>query len=116
VAIWIETNAGVFVKSLLVYANARKTDLSTWYPNSSGNVVNAITGATQSSNATRTCTWNGTDVGGAVVLDGTYKVCMDIADGKTASTTVTFTKGLTAVTLTQANVTGFSNISISWVH
>jgi hypothetical protein len=116
VAIWIETNAGVFVKSLLVYANARKTDLSTWYPNSSGNVVNAITGATQSSNATRTCTWNGTDVGGAVVLDGTYKVCMDIADGKTASTTVTFTKGTTAVTLTPANVTGFSNISISWVH
>jgi len=116
VAIWIETNAGVFVKSLLVYANARKTDLSTWYPNSSGNVVNAITGATQSSNATRTCTWNGTDVGGVVVLDGTYKVCMDIADGKTASTNVTFTKGLTAVTLTPANVTGFSNISISWVH
>ena len=116
VAIWIETNAGVFVKSLLVYANARKVDLTTWYPNSAGNVVNAVTGATQSSNTTRTCTWNGTDVSGAVVLDGTYKVCMNIADGKTAAASFPFTKGTTAVTLTPANVTGFSNISISWVH
>jgi hypothetical protein len=116
VAIWIETNAGVFVKSLLVYANARKKDLTTWYPNSGGNVVNAITGATQSSNATRTCTWNGTDLNGAVVVDGTYKVCMNIADGKTAYASFPFTKGPTAVTLTPANVTGFSNISINWVH
>jgi len=116
VAIWIETNAGVFVKSLLVYANARKTDLTTWYPNSAGNVVNAVTGATQSSNTTRSCTWNGTNVSGVVVLDGTYKVCMNIADGKTAFGSFPFTKGPTAVTIAPANVTGFSNISISWVH
>jgi len=116
VAIWIETNAGVFVKSLLVYANARKTDLTTWYPNSAGNVVNAVTGATQSTNTTRTCTWNGTDVGGAVVVDGTYKVCMNMADGKNAFGSFAFTKGTAAVTLAPANVTGFSNISINWVH
>ena len=116
VAIWIETNAGVFVKSLLVYANARKADLTTWYPNSVGNVVNAVTGATQSSNTTRTCTWNGTDVNGAVVLDGTYLVCMNIADGKTAFASFPFVKSTAAVTLTPANVTGFSNISISWIH
>ena len=116
VAIWIETNAGVFVKSLLVYANARKSDLTTWYPNSGGNVVNATTGATQSSNTTRTCTWNGTDVGGAVVVDGTYKLCMNLADGQNAFSSFAFTKGTAAVTLSPANVTGFSNISINWVH
>ena len=116
VAIWIETNTGVFIKSLLVYANARKNDLTTWYPNSAGNTVNAITGATQSSNTTRTCTWNGTDVTGAVVVDGTYKVFMNIADGRTAVASFAFTKGTAAVTLTPSNVTGFSNISISWVH
>ncbi len=116
VAIWIETNAGVFVKSLLVYANARKVDLTTWYPNSAGNVVNAVTGATQSSNTTRTCSWNGTDVNGAVVVDGTYLVCMNIADGKTAFASFPFVKSTAAVTLTPANVAGFSNISISWVH
>jgi len=116
VAIWIETNAGVFVKSLLVYANARKYDLTSWYPNSSGNVVNATTGATQNSNTTRTCTWNGTDVAGNVVVDGTYLVCMNIADGRTAFASFPFVKGPTAVSLTPANVTGFSNISISWIH
>jgi hypothetical protein len=116
VAIWIETNAGIFVKSLLVYANAQKKDLTTWYPNSAGNVVNATTAATQSSHGTRTCTWNGTDVSGAVVLDGTYKLCMNITDGSTVFSSFPFTKGLTAVTLTPANVAGFSNISISWVH
>jgi len=41
---------------------------------------------------------------------------MNIADGRTAFTSFPFTKGTTAVTLTPANVTGFSNISISWVH
>jgi len=116
VAIWIQTNTGVFVKSLLVYANARKADLSTWYPNSSGNTVNAVTGATQSSNGTRTCTWNGTDVSGNVVVDGTYLVCMNIADGKTAFASFSFTKGTAAVTLSPANVTNFTNISISWIH
>ena len=116
VAIWIQTNTGVFVKSLLVYANARKADLSTWYPNSSGNTVNAVTGATQSSNGTRTCTWNGTDVAGNVVVDGTYLVCMNIADGRTAFASFSFTKGTSAVTLTPANVTNFTNISISWIH
>lgn len=116
VAIWIETNAGVFVKSLLVYANARKRDLTTWYSNSSGSTVDAVTGATQSNNTTRTCTWNGTNLSEAVVADGIYKVCMNIADGRTAFTSFSFTKGTTAVTLTPANVTGFSNISINWVH
>jgi len=121
VAIWIETNAGVFVKSMLVYANARKRDLSNWYSNTSsgslpGSTLDAITGATQSSNTTRTCTWNGKDVSENVVIDGTYKVCMNIADGNTAFTSYTFTKGPAAMTLTPPNVTGFSNISISWVH
>jgi len=120
VAIWIETNAGVFVKSLLVYANARKNDLTTWYSNSGGNVANAtvgaITGATQSSNTTRTCTWDGTNVSGVVVADGTYLVCMNIADGKTAFGSFAFTKGTAAVALTPANVTGFSTIKINWVH
>jgi hypothetical protein len=116
VAIWIETNTGVFVKSLLVYANARMSDLTTWSSNSSKNTVNAITGATQSSNGTRACTWNGTDVSGNVVVDGTYLVCMNVADGRVAFASFPFTKGTAAVTLNPANVTNFTNISISWIH
>jgi len=114
VAIWIQTNTGVFVKSLLVYANTRKNDLTTWFPISKGSTVNAITGATQSSNAVRTCTWNGTDLSGAVVADGIYKVWMNMADGKTAFSSFSFNKGPVVDTVKPANVTGFSNISISW--
>ena len=114
VAIWIENSAGSFVKSLLVYAATRKADLTSWSANSGKSVVNAITGATQSSHATRTCTWDATNVAGTVVADGTYKVCMELADGSRNFSTFTFTKGPTAISLTPSNVASFSNISIVW--
>ena len=116
VAIWIENSAGSFVKSLLVYAATRKSDLTNWSSNSGGSVVSAITGATQSSHATRTCTWDATNVAGTVVADGTYKVCMELTDknGTGNFSTFTFTKGPTAVSLTPSNVASFSNISIVW--
>jgi len=115
VAIWIKTSTGTFVKSLLVYANARKGDLSNWVSNSGRSAVDAITSATQSSHATRTCTWNATNVSGTVVANGDYKVCMELCDGVLVYHEFTFTKGATAVTLTPANVSGFNSISIKWV-
>jgi len=116
VAIWIENSSGAFVKSLLVYAATRMNDLTNWVSNSSKNVVNATTGATQSSYGTRTCTWNGTNVAGTVVTDGTYKVCMELTDknGTGNFSTFTFTKGTTAISLTPTNAPSFSNISIVW--
>jgi len=116
VAIWVETNSGTFVKSLLVYAATRKFDLTNWSSNSSGNTTDAITGATQSSFATRTCTWNGTNTSGAVVDDGTYKLCMELTDknGTGNFSSFTFTKGTAASTVKPADVSSFSNISIVW--
>ncbi len=114
VAIWIENSSGVFVKSLLVLANARKSDLSNWSSNSGKSVVNATTGATQANHATRTATWNGTNVSGAVVIDGTYKVCFELADGASKFSTFNIIKGPTAASLTPANAPSFSNISIIW--
>jgi hypothetical protein len=114
VAIWIRTSTGTFVKSLLVYAATRKSHLTTWYSNSAANVTDATTGATQSSYAIRTCTWNGTNTSGTVVANGDYKVCMELADGNVSYHEFAFTKGATAVTLSPANVSSFSNISIKW--
>jgi hypothetical protein len=116
VAIWIQNSSGVFVKSLLVYAATRINYLTNWVSNSSKNVVDATTGATQSSYATRACTWNGTNISGAVVPDGVYKVCMELTDknGTGNFSSFTFTKGPTAVTLSPSNVPSFSNISIVW--
>jgi hypothetical protein len=121
VAIWIEDNSGKFVKTLLAYANTRKTHLNTWEASTTTagnafNTIDAISGPTQSSHGTRTCQWNGKDYSGKLMTDGDYKVKMELTDknatGNTAS--FTFTKGPNAQKLTPANVPSFSSISINW--
>ena len=121
VAIWIEDSSGKFVKTLLAYANSRKTHLNIWESTTTAagsafNVTDAISGATQSSHATRTCQWTGTDYNRKLMVDGDYKVRMELTD-KNASGSIasfTFTKGPNAHKLTPANVPSFSSISLNW--
>jgi len=122
IAIWIEDNSGKFVKTLLAYANTRKTHLNTWEAStttagSAFNVVDATTGATQSSHGTRTAQWNGTDFSGKLVADGEYNLKMELTDhnGTGSVATFAFTKGTTAQKLTPADVLpSFKSVSISW--
>jgi len=121
VAIWIEDDQGNFVKTLLAYAQTRKTHLNTWEANTTAagspfNVVDAITGATRSSHGTRTCTWNGTDVDGNIVADGTYHVWMELTDKNSTGnfSSFSFEKDTVDVDLTPLNVPSFSAISIVW--
>ncbi len=121
VAIWIENEQGSFVKTLLAYAETRKTHLNTWEASTTAagspfNTVDAITGATRSSHSTRTCTWNGTDFGGALVADGTYKVRMELTDKNGTGNFSAFTvvKGADPQNYTPANAPSFSSISIVW--
>jgi len=120
-AIWIEDNSGKFVKTLLAYANARITHLNTWQASSLAagkefDKTDAISGATQSSHATRTCQWNGTDYSGKLMADGDYKVRMELTDknatGNVAS--FAFTKGSTAQKLTPTGVPSFSSVTLNW--
>jgi len=120
-AIWIEDNSGKFVKTLLAYANTRKTHLNTWEAStttagSAFNSVDAITGSTQSSHATRTCSWNGNDYSGKPVADGDFKVRMELTDKNATgnSASFTFTKGPNTQKLSPANVPSFSSISVNW--
>ena len=117
VAIWIENSSGTFIKSLTVYAAERKYDLTNWGSSSNENTTDAVTGATRSGFGTISGVWDGTDVKGNVVPDGTYNVCMELTDKSTTGnfSTFSFTKGATAQTLTPANVPSFSNISIKWL-
>lgn len=116
VAVWVETNTGVFVKSLTVKAQERKNDLTKWNSSSAGNTTDAVTGATLSNYGTITSYWNGKDKNGTIVADGTYKVCMEITDksatGRFAS--FTFTKGAAAETLNPANQPSFSAVTLKW--
>lgn len=121
VAIWIEDSSGKFVKTLLAYANSRITHLNTWEISSatSGtayNRVDAITGATQNSHGTRTCTWNGTDYTGKLVADGEYKIKMELTDKNSTgnTSTIIFTKSSSSLKLNPANQTSFSSISLIW--
>lgn len=121
-AIWIEDGSGKFVKTLLAYANTRKTYLNTWEASTTAagsvyNSVDAITGATQSTHGTRTCSWNGTDYNGKAVADAIYTVRMELTDqnatGNTAS--FTFTKGTINQNLTPSDVLpSFKSVKMNW--
>lgn len=116
VAIWVENSSGQFVKTLLAYAATRKNDLTNWMSKSSGNTTDAMTGATQSSHTTRTCTWNGKDVSSNLLSNGNYKLCLELTDtnGTGVFKSFSFAKDTIATTVSPTNVTGFSNISIKW--
>ena len=117
VAIWVENSAGTFVKTLTVYAQARKADLTHWEGSSAGSTVDAVTGATQSSFGTVYGSWNGTDKNNITAPDGEYRVCMEITDKNSTGnfSYFTFTKGPVAQTLKPANTPSFSTISLKWV-
>ncbi len=121
VAIWIEDNSGKFVKTLLAYADKRKTYLNTWEAStttagSAFNTTDAVSGATQNSHATRTCSWNSTDYSGNQVADGDYKVRMELTDKNATGNiaTYSFTKGTTAQKLAPTDVPSFSSVAVNW--
>jgi len=117
-AFWIQNSSGVFVKTMIGCTSSDKNDLLSWRAaTSSYNTVDAITAATRSNYGARTGTWNGTNVSKVLVADGVYTIKMEMTDfsGQGNLGTFTFTKGPAAQTLTPANASGFSNISIKWV-
>jgi len=84
-AIWVEDSEGKFVKTLLVNAAKYRNMLSRWASTTAAagsrfNSVDAVTGATNNTHGTRSCKWDGTDLKGNVMPDGTYKIVMEITD------------------------------------
>lgn len=121
IAIWIADDAGNFQKTLLAYAQTRKTHLNTWQAATSNagtefNVIDAITGATRTSHNTRECTWDGTDFNGQELPDGDYFVWMELTDknGTGNFSSFPFTKSEELYFSMPSNVPSFSSISITW--
>jgi hypothetical protein len=140
-AVWIEscatcgagTTAGTstFVRTKLRYCSLNSTEdhLPTYGVKAGataadcitgGNVVNAITGATQTTFGLRTITWDGTNAAGTTLLpDGNYRVCIQQTWGHGSSTVTRyfpFVKGPSLYTNTTDVATDnrFSGISLTW--
>ncbi len=128
-AIWIQNSAGAFVKTRSRNAGGGTADhLPTWAVNSGGlstnclssscNMIGATSGATLSSFTAKNITWDGTDVTGAVVADGTYKITVQSTwnHGGTGTTTrsFTFVKGPNSDVQAPANDGNFTNITLYW--
>lgn len=134
-AAWIETSTGTFVKTKIKFCGGECTHLtatstgacsgcaiSPWQTASAGNTTGAdvASGATKTTFAATSFTWNGTDVSNTVVADGSYnfKVYSVWNHGTTASnvctSTIGFTKGTTAYTITPTATTCLKNITIIW--
>jgi hypothetical protein len=109
-AIWIETSAGKFIKSLNVWAAKRIDHLGRWNSSTtaaglSRNRVDAVTAATMSGHGTRTGSWNCTDTNKQLVSNGAYQVCFDLNDTNSSSKSdcVPITIGKTATTVMPAD-------------
>lgn len=121
VAVWVEDADGHFVKTLMAYAQNRITHLNIWQAatvaaGSEYNRVDAITGSTRTSHASRSCLWNALDYNQNLMPDGTYYLWMELTDknGTGNYHSFEFTKGEDAQQLTPADVPSFSDIIISW--
>ena len=120
-AIWIENNAGNFIKTKVKYSSTSNYDhLAIWDGKSNRSLVDATSGSTRNTHGVITIMWNGTNTAGTVVADGSYRVWVEMAwgdnltTGKT-STSYLFTKGSSTVNLTPSGSTNFSGISLNWV-
>lgn len=121
VAIWVEDDSGNFVKTLMAYAQNRRTHLNNWQASTSQagteyNAVDAVIGATRNSHATRDCLWNGLDYNQNLMPDGNYLLWMELTDKNNTGnySSFEFAKGEDMQELLPTDVPGFSNISIVW--
>ena len=117
IATWVETESGLFVKTLNLNADKRKEHLYTWNVQSSGNTIDATTGATLSSHTSHNLSWDMTGTDGVLVDDGNYKLITEFtsehAQGPLLE--VSFSKTENEVSLQPDNQTYFETISLSFI-
>ena len=120
IAIWVTDSSGNFVKTLMAFAESRRTHLNRWQAASDPDydvtgVPDALTGATISSHQTHVVTWDCRDRSGVVVPDGDYRLRVEMT-AKNSSGPATpidaihFTKGPAAVSFSPSSVTYNSRI------
>ena len=119
-AVWLENtaNPSVFIKTKAKYGN-EDDHLTAWLAKSGQSLVDAISGPTLSTYSTISGSWNGTNIAGTVVPDGTYNLFIEMGWGSNKTTdhavaSFTFTKGATSQHLTPTATTNYSGVTIDW--
>jgi hypothetical protein len=79
-AIWITDSGGKFVKTLQEWGLIRISNATAWESSSSGNTVDAVTGATRRNHGPLTASWDCTDTSRNPVVDGQYTVNVTFAE------------------------------------
>jgi flagellar hook assembly protein FlgD len=119
--IWITNSQNQFVKTIKIWAQNYRVTLVKWRASSNSNTVGAITSASLNSHQLHTVTWNGMNTSNITVPDGDYNVNVEFAEHNATTGNpgkykfVTFTKGSSAVDISPANESYFSNMHLVWV-
>lgn len=119
-AVWLvnTANPSVFIKTKAKYGD-EDDHLTSWIAKSNKNLVDAVTAATLASYADITGEWNGTNISGTVVPDGTYNLYIEMGWGKdkTADHAVksfAFTKSPTSQHLTPTGTANYLDVVVDW--
>jgi hypothetical protein len=117
VALWVEDSTGAFVKTLGLWAAARKQYLYTWQAGSGGSTVDAVTAATRSGHSgTLSVSWNGKNAAGAAMGKDKYRLRGELTDhnGAGATFSVAIDASAGAATASAGPVAGFASVSASY--
>ena len=118
IAVWVTTEDGTFVNSLLVYAGERIAYLSKWSASSKNRKADAVTAATQSTQKTHTATWNRQTYVGTTAEAGNYIMCFEMSSGEKGNANpyyeFPFTLGDNGFALPQTPQTYLTDITLSY--
>ncbi|MES1171600.1 MAG: DUF2271 domain-containing protein, partial [Bacteroidota bacterium] len=113
-AVWIERASGEFVRTLEEWGGMRAKWLTNWQSASSGNTVDAVTGATLDRHVTHAARWDLKDAHGCDVPDGPHVLRVELTDrsGTGAVESVAFDKSDAPVSLAPADSGPFTEMQL----
>jgi hypothetical protein len=116
-AIWVSDANDRFVKTLKVWANARRKHLNRWIAASGQNTTDAVTGATLSNHGARNATWDCSDVKHQPVPYGAYRMNVEFTErnGAGPTTSIPFDRSPEAAPVSAADQGNFKGARIQWL-
>lgn len=128
-AVWIETGAGKFVKTIERWCGIRAYYLKRWTAASSGwgssrrggaptmmvpDQVDAVSAATLRMHVAHESTWKTQNVQGEIVADGDYKLVIEVSDGEAETIEVPFKKASEPVQMKPADAEPVTGLMLDY--